>query len=91
MPQWAYAFFHEFYQMSEAEVDAIPGVHAAYCDIVCDICRETQTAMLVDVFEQWRHEDSQARFRGDQIHLTEIGHSDLADILLEVWQRKKER
>ncbi len=89
LPTWAYQFFGEIYGMTQQEVSAIPMTHQDYNEVVRRLCEDNEIAYLADVAANWLSsadwEDRlPERFRGDRIHLTEIGHRDVAIICHEV-------
>lgn len=86
MPGWADGFFGNFYQMSAEQVEAIPRVHEAYCDIVREIASSHGNAWLVDAGAAWEDEPASVLFRRDQIHLTDEGHEKLAELIFDVWR-----
>ena len=86
MPGWAYGFFNNFYKMSKEQVDAIPAVHDEYCDIVREIADGREDVMLIDAHRLWAIENVAGRFRRDRIHLTELGHADLAEMIFKAWR-----
>ncbi|MCZ6836284.1 MAG: SGNH/GDSL hydrolase family protein, partial [Planctomycetota bacterium] len=91
MPDWSYPFFRDFYHMSEADVDAIPTVHEQYVDIARNVAGRFDSAMVIDGARLWAEEPGPGRFRRDCIHLTEYGHAQLANLLLETSREQIDR
>lgn len=90
MPPWSYGFFGQFYGMMPDEVTDIPRTHSQYNDIVRSVAELNETANLLDVASKWDSEAEEKRdperFRSDRIHLTEVGHQEIAEQLFELWQ-----
>lgn len=85
MPDWAFRFFAELYHMNEEEIRSIPEIHRQYNDIVREIGRDLDHAVVADLARLWQGDDLWGRFRSDCIHLTEKGHRDAAEAILNAW------
>ena len=88
MPDWAFGFYKDFYDMTPSEVEGIPSLHAKYVQVVRDTAANTAQSALADVARAWSDGDASGRFRGDKIHLSEVGHRDAAGVLFEAWRSK---
>ena len=89
VPPWSYEFFGQFYGMSPEEVASIPQTHRQYNEVVRQITEANSSAYLVDVAAAWGRDEDEPkdpeRFRSDRIHLTEQGHQEIAEQLLQRW------
>jgi lysophospholipase L1-like esterase len=83
LPQWAFPFFQQYYEMTPGEVDAIPAVHRQYNDMVRQVAARSGELVL-DLAEAWRPDESAGYFRRDGIHLTEQGHAAAARALFDL-------
>ncbi len=86
LPAWVYPFFHENYEMTSAEIAAIPRTHEQYNQIVRQVA-EQQSKMVVDVAARWKPEENAFRFRSDCIHLTDQGHAEIAQAVYDECKR----
>ncbi len=81
VPQWAYEFFANYYQMAPQQVADIPKTHDLYNETIRRAIGSFEHCTVCDLDRAFANE--QSHFRSDRIHLSEAGHQRAAKLVAD--------